>query len=111
MENLPQKNTNNTCPLTLCEREILQIARDNGTIKDQPIAELLSKAPKTVEHHFENIRQKLGVIERYKAICIAEEAGWIALKPRTITWSGGGVNERLPFYALLLFRQCFLTAP
>jgi DNA-binding NarL/FixJ family response regulator len=93
---LPQNGLINACPLTKSEREILQTARDNGTLKDPLIAATLSKSPDTAENQWKEIKRKLEVIERYAAICVAEDAGWLALNPRTITRSGGGINSPLP---------------
>ena len=103
METIPPYNAELICPLTKAEIEVLQTARDNATTKDPLIAEILVKSPSTVENQWKDIKQKLSVYERYAAICLAEDNGWIVKNTRIITRSGGGVNS----YLLSMPCHCF----
>lgn len=63
------------CPLTDRELDVLRKARGGGTTRD--IAKALSLAPGTVRNHVSAILAKLSVETRQQAVRIAEERGWI----------------------------------
>jgi two-component system response regulator DesR len=62
-------------PLTAREREVLSIARREGTIAELALALHLSHG--TTRNHLSSIMRKLGASSRIEAIRIAEEQGWL----------------------------------
>ena len=62
-------------PLTAREREVLDRARDGGTIAE--IAGDLHLSPGTARNHLSSVMQKLGAASRLDAIRAAEDKGWL----------------------------------
>lgn len=62
-------------PLTAREREVLAVARNEGTIAELAAALHLSHG--TVRNHLSTIMGKLGAGSRIEAIRLAEERGWL----------------------------------
>jgi two-component system response regulator DesR len=62
-------------PLTAREREVLEQAREHGTIAE--LAAALYLSPGTTRNHLSAIMQKLDAHSRIEAIRVAEERGWL----------------------------------
>ena len=62
-------------PLTAREREVLERAREHGTIAE--LAAALYLSPGTTRNHLSAIMQKLDAHSRIEAIRVAEERGWL----------------------------------
>jgi two-component system response regulator DesR len=62
-------------PLTAREREVLDRARDGGTIAE--IAGDLHLSPGTTRNHLSSVMHKLGAANRQDAIRAAEDKGWL----------------------------------
>jgi two-component system response regulator DesR len=62
-------------PLTAREREVLDRARDGGTIAE--IANDLHLSPGTARNHLSSVMQKLGAATRHEAVRTAEDQGWL----------------------------------
>jgi two-component system response regulator DesR len=62
-------------PLTAREREVLDRARDGGTIAE--IAGDLHLSPGTTRNHLSSVMHKLGASNRLDAIRAAEDKGWL----------------------------------
>jgi two-component system, NarL family, response regulator DesR len=62
-------------PLTAREREVLEQAREHGTIAE--LAAALYLSPGTTRNHISAIMQKLDAHSRIEAIRVAEERGWL----------------------------------
>ncbi len=62
-------------PLTAREREVLQGAREHGTVAE--LAAALHLSPGTTRNHLSSIMQKLDARSRIEAIRVAEEKGWL----------------------------------
>lgn len=67
--------TENDCPLTYRELEVLRAARSGGSIAW--IAEEVHLAPGTVRNYLSSAMSKVGVASRYAAAQHAWEQGWI----------------------------------
>ena len=62
-------------PLTAREQEVLEQAREHGTIAE--LAAALYLSPGTTRNHLSAIMQKLDAHSRIEAIRVAEERGWL----------------------------------
>ncbi|HTY73412.1 MAG TPA: response regulator transcription factor [Actinomycetes bacterium] len=62
-------------PLTAREREVLQVARDGGTVADIASALVLSEG--TVRNHLSSAIGKTGARTRAEAVRVAEDRGWL----------------------------------
>ncbi len=62
-------------PLTAREREVLAMARRNGTIAE--LAQALHLSYGTTRNYLSSVMRKLGAASRAEAIRIAEEEGWL----------------------------------
>jgi two-component system response regulator DesR len=62
-------------PLTAREREVLQVAREGGTVADVAAALVLSEG--TVRNHLSSAIGKTGARTRAEAARVAEERGWL----------------------------------
>jgi two-component system response regulator DesR len=62
-------------PLTVRETEVLQAARDGGTVADLAAALHLSEG--TVRNHLSSAIGKTGARTRAEAVRLAEDAGWL----------------------------------
>lgn len=62
-------------PLTAREREVLAVARTEGTVAE--LAAALHLSPGTARNHLSAIMRKLGANSRIEAIRTAEERGWL----------------------------------
>ncbi|GIJ30240.1 DNA-binding response regulator [Micromonospora qiuiae] len=62
-------------PLTLREREVLDIAAEGHPVRE--IAEKLVLSPGTVRNHLSRVMAKTGARTRLEAVRIARESGWI----------------------------------
>ncbi|HVZ98771.1 MAG TPA: autoinducer binding domain-containing protein [Caulobacterales bacterium] len=65
------------CPLTAQQREILAYSAQGKS--DWDMGELTGLSHKTVNHHFERAKAKLGVRTRAQAVALAVRHGWIAI--------------------------------
>jgi two-component system response regulator DesR len=62
-------------PLTAREQEVLERAREHGTVAE--LAAALHLSPGTTRNHLSAIMQKLDAHSRIEAIRVAEERGWL----------------------------------
>ncbi|GAA4194010.1 response regulator transcription factor [Microbacterium oryzae] len=67
--------TNERCPLTDRELDVLRVGRSGETTGQ--MARALSLAPGTVRNHISMVLGKLGVETRQQAVLLAETNGWI----------------------------------
>ena len=71
----------NTCPLSPALIDLLQACVDARCIKDKMLAERLCLSPQTVHTNFRRVAEALGTHDRFEAIYIAYENGWIRFAP------------------------------
>ena len=74
-------NPKNTCPLSPALIDLLQACVDAGCTKDKTLAEHLCLSHQTVHTSFRRIADALGTHDRFEAIYIAYENGWIRFAP------------------------------
>lgn len=74
-------DTENACPLSPCLLGLLQLCVDLKSTKDRKLAEHLCLSPETVKTEFKRIGQVLDTHDRFEAIMMAWENGWIRLSP------------------------------
>jgi hypothetical protein len=74
-------NTNAACPLSPALVGLLQACVDARCIRNQTLADHLCLSPDTVHTNFRRIAEALGTHDRFEAICMAYENGWIRFAP------------------------------
>jgi len=67
-------------PALIC---LLQTCLDAHTLKDKTLAERLYLSPETVHTEFKRIAQTLGTHDRFEAVLLAWDEGWITHLPPT----------------------------
>ncbi|GID30523.1 response regulator transcription factor [Paractinoplanes brasiliensis] len=67
--------TENACPLTARELDVLRAARSGGSVAE--IAVVVHLAPGTVRNYLSSAMAKLGATTRHAAARVAWEQGWI----------------------------------
>ena len=71
----------NTCPLSPALISLLQACVDARCIRNQTLADHLCQSADTVHTNFRRIAGVLGTHDRFEAICMAYENGWIRFAP------------------------------
>lgn len=73
-------NANPCClsPALVC---LLQTCLDAHTLKDKALAKRLCLSPETVHTEFKRIAQTLGTHDRFEAVLLAWDKGWITHSP------------------------------
>ncbi len=79
------------CPLSSCLLRLLQCAAEIGTCTKK-IAKALSLTRDTVNTYWKRIKHYLGVEERYQAVELARQSGWLDLPLETVPNAGGGLG-------------------
>jgi len=74
-------NPDIACPLSCALVGLLQTCVDAKCIKNKTLADLLCLSPDTVHTNFRRIAEALGTHDRFEAIYIAYENGWIRFAP------------------------------
>lgn len=69
------------CPLSPALVELLQACVDARCIRDKTLAERLCLSPQTVHTNFRRIADALATHDRFEAIIVAYEKGWIRFAP------------------------------
>jgi two-component system, NarL family, response regulator LiaR len=82
----PADKINSEKPDVLSEREFQVLQKGAEGLSNKQIATLLSIGPRTVQTHWRNIFDKLGVYSRTEAIVYCLKKGWLNL--------GGEVNQQ-----------------
>ena len=72
---------NTVCPLSPALVLLLQACIDARCIRNQTLADHLCQSPDTVHTNFRRIADALGTHDRFEAICMAHENGWIRFAP------------------------------
>ena len=74
-------NTNHACPLSPALVLLLQSCLNSRSTCDKKLAERLFLSPETIHTEFKLIAQRLDTHNRFEAILIALERGWITFIP------------------------------
>lgn len=74
-------DTKAACPLSPALILLLQACVDARCIRNKTLADRLCLSPQTVHSNFRRIAEALGTHDRFEAICIAYENGWIRFAP------------------------------
>gem|GEM_PF-550676 len=78
---------NTACPLSPALVLLLQACIDARCIRSQTLADHLCQSLDTVHTNFRRIADALGTHDRFEAICMAYENGWIRFAPPPLKYS------------------------
>jgi DNA-binding NarL/FixJ family response regulator len=78
---MPPETIFQPCALSPALVVLLQACLDARTLKDKALAERLCLSPETIHTEFKRIAQVLGTHDRFGAVLLAWDRGWIRYAP------------------------------